>query len=53
MHVVPKKIGPYVEDRCVQQMLEYVAEYPNPPAAALVVAERSGVGAESMRFWYL
>jgi transposase-like protein len=50
---MPKKIDPKVKARCVQQMLEHVAEYPNPTAAAQVVARRNGVGAESVRRWYL
>jgi len=53
MHVMPKKIDPKVKERCVQQMLEHVAEYPNPTAAAQVVAKRNGVGAESVRRWYV
>ena len=48
-----KKVDPKVKERCVQQMLEHVAEYPNPTAAALVVARRNGVGAESVRRWYV
>jgi hypothetical protein len=31
---VPEKIDPKVKERCVQQMLEHVSEYPNPTAAA-------------------
>jgi len=50
---VPKKIDPKVKERCVQQMLEHVSEYPNPTAAAEAVAKRSGVGTESVRRWYL
>ena len=50
---MPKKIDPKVKERCVQQMLEHVAEYPNPTAAAQVVARRNGVGAESVRRWYV
>jgi len=50
---MPKKIDPKVKERCVQQMLDHVAEYPNPTAAAQVVARRNGVGAESVRRWYL
>ncbi len=53
MYVIPKKIDPKVKERCVQQMLDHVAEYPNPTAAAQVVAKRNGVGAESVRRWYL
>jgi len=53
MHVMPKKIDPKVKERCVQQMLDHVAEYPNPAAAAQVVAKRNGVGAESVRRWYV
>jgi transposase len=53
MYVMPRKIDPKVKDRCVQQMLDHVAEYPNPTAAAQVVARRNGVGAESVRRWYL
>ena len=50
---MPKRIDPKVKERCVQQMLDHVAEYPNPTAAAQVVAKRNGVGAESVRRWYL
>ena len=49
---MPKKLDPKVKERCVQQMLDHVAEYPNPTAAAQVVAKRNGVGAESVRRWY-
>jgi len=34
MYVMPKKVDPKVRERCVQQMLDHVAEYPNPTAAA-------------------
>jgi len=37
MYVMPKKFDPKVKERCVQQMLEPAAEYPNPTAAAEVV----------------
>ncbi len=50
---MPKKVDPKVRERCVQQMLDHVAEYPNPTAAAQVVARRNGVGAESVRRWSL
>ena len=50
---MPKKIDPKVKERCVQQMLEHAAEYPNPTATAEVVAKRNGVGAETVRRWYL
>jgi transposase-like protein len=50
---MPKKIDPKVKERCVQQMLEHVSEYPNPTAAAEVVAKRNGVGGETVRRWYL
>ena len=50
---MPKKIDPKVKERCVQQMLEHVSEYPNPTAAAEVIAKRNGVGTESVRRWYL
>lgn len=50
---MPKKIDPKVKERCVQQMLEHVQEYPNPTAAAEVIAKRNGVGTESVRRWYL
>lgn len=48
-----KKIDPKVKERCVQQMLEHVSEYPNPTAAAEVIAKRNGVGTESVRRWFL
>lgn len=34
-------------------MLDHIAEYPNPTAAAQVVAKRNGVGVESVRRWHL
>jgi transposase len=46
---VPKKIDPKIKERCLQQMLEHVHEYPNPTAAAEVIAKRNGVGAETVR----
>lgn len=49
---MPKRIDPKVKERCVQQMLEHVHEYPSPTAAQ-VVAQRNGVGAESVRRWYV
>jgi len=53
MYVMPKKIDPKVKERCVQQMLDHVSEYPSPTAAAEVVAKRNGVGAETVRRWYV
>ena len=50
---MPKKIDPKVKERCLQQMLDHAAEYPNPTAAAEVVAKRNGVGAETVRRWYV
>ena len=50
---MPKKIDPKVKERCVQQMLEHVAEDPNPTAAADVIGKRNGVGGETVRRWYL
>ena len=50
---MPKKIDPKVRERCVQQMLEHVHEYPTPTAAAEAIARRNGVGQESVRRWYL
>lgn len=46
---MPKKIDPKVKERCLQQMLEHVSEYPNPTAAAEVIAKRNGVGTETVR----
>ncbi len=46
-----EKIDPKVKERCVQQMLDHVAEYLNPTAAAQVAAKRNGVGAESVCRW--
>lgn len=50
---MPKKIDPKVKQRCVEQMLDHVLEYPNPTAAAEAVARLNGVGAESVRRWYV
>lgn len=50
---MPKKIDPKVKERCIQQMLDHVSEYPNPTAAAEVVAKRNGVGTETVRRWYV
>ena len=46
---MPRRTDPKVKERCLQQMLERVAEYPNPTAAAAAVAKRNGVGVESVR----
>jgi len=40
-YVTPKKIGPRVKERCVQQMLVHVAEYRHPNAAADAIAKRN------------
>jgi transposase len=53
MYVMPKRIDPKVKERCVQRMLDHVAEYPSETAAAEVVAKRNGVGAETVRRLYL
>ena len=50
---MPKKIDPKVKERCLQQMLEHVHEYPNPTAAAEVIAKRNGVGTETVRRLYV
>ena len=50
---MPRKIDPKVKERCLQQMLEHVSEYPNPTAAAEAIARRNGVGTESVRRWYV
>jgi transposase-like protein len=50
---VPKIIDPKLRERCLQQMLEHAHEYPNPTAAAAVIAKRNGVGKETVRRWYL
>ena len=50
---MPKKIDPKVKERCVQQMLEHVHEYPHPTAAAQAIARRNGVGTESVRRWFV
>lgn len=34
-------------------MLDHVAEFPSPTEAAKAVAKRNGVGAETVRRWYL
>ena len=48
---MPKIIDPKVKQRCIEQMREHVHEYPNPTAAAEVIAKRNGVGQESVRRW--
>ena len=48
-----KIIDPKVKQRCIEQMREHVHEYPNPTAAAEVIAKRNGVGQESVRRWFL
>jgi len=53
MYAMPKKIDPKARARCLQQMLDHAAEYPNPTAAAEVVAKREGEGAETARRWYV
>jgi transposase-like protein len=53
MCVMPKKFDPKVKERCIQQMLEHVAQYSNPTAAADAIGRRNGVGAETVRRWYL
>jgi len=50
---MPKKIDPKVKERCIQQMLEHVAEYPNPTAAADAIGKRNSVGGETVRRWYV
>ncbi len=50
---MPKRIDPKVKERCVQQMLDHVSECPSPTAAAEAVAKRNGVGAVTVRRWYL
>lgn len=50
---MPKRIDPEVKERCVQQMLEHAAGYPSPTQAAEVVGKRNGVGAETVRRWYV
>ena len=52
---MPKEIDPKVKERCLQQMLEHVSEYPNPTAAAAaeVIAKRNGVGAETVRWLWV
>lgn len=46
MHAVPKKIRPKVKDPYIQQMLEHVAEHPNPTATAQLIAQGDGVNVE-------
>ena len=50
---MPKIIDPKLKERCLQQMQEHAHEYPNPTAAAAVIAKRNGVGKETVRRWYL
>jgi hypothetical protein len=53
MFVVPTKIDPRVRQRRAQQMLQHLPEYLTATAAVEVVVEGSGVGAASVRRWYL
>ena len=46
-----QKVDPKIEERCVRQILDHVAEYRNLTAAAQVVSKRNGVSAESVRRW--
>ena len=46
---MPKEIDPKVKERCLQQMLEHVSEYPNPTAAPEAIAKSSGACAETVR----
>ena len=50
---MPKRIDPMVEEWCLQQMLGHAAEYRNPTATIEVVVKRNGVGAETVRRWYV
>ena len=50
---MPKRIDQKVKERCVQQMLDHVREYPSPTAAAEVVGKRNGVAGETVRRWYV
>jgi len=50
---MPKRIDQKVKERCVQQMLDHVLEYPSPTAAAEVVGKRNGVAGETVRRWYV
>lgn len=48
---MPKRIDSQVKEWCAQQMLEHVADSPNPTEAVDVVAGRNGVGTETVRRW--
>ena len=43
MYVLRKSFDPKEKDRCVQQMLDHVAEYPEPTLPAQNEAKRNGV----------
>jgi transposase-like protein len=49
---VLKKIDPKANERCLQQVLEHVSEYPNPTAAAEAIAKCNGAGAKAVRRLY-
>jgi transposase-like protein len=50
---VRKKTDPKVKRRCVRMVLDHLQECPSLTAAAAAVAEREGVGKESVRRWGL
>ncbi|WP_159449277.1 transposase [Demequina sp. NBRC 110051] len=48
---MPKKIPEDVRARAVRMVLDHLEEYSSLTAACQIVADRVGVGAESLRRW--
>ena len=48
---MPKKIDPELRERAVRMVREHQQDYPSVTAASKAVAERLGLGRESVRRW--
>lgn len=48
---MPKKIDPELCERAVRRVREHQQDYPSVTAASKAVAERLGLGRESVRRW--
>lgn len=51
MGTMPKKIDPELRERAVRMVREHQQDYPSVTAASKAVAERLGLGRESVRRW--